>query len=473
MGDMHVKSIADLLPSWMAPPPAPSPAGAGEEFDCDMETPREEFRPVFPQAMTIGGVLHVVHNLTDRVHGAMPDASTFLDMLRPISALLHFKWSRDRFVSTCIRGGAFARFEFLFKRGVPKLLDWRWSVIVDTLEVLLSVHHVFVQAFDAAKFGYRTEDDVADAQRREDHAETRNEIDVKSIETTCRNRFFWVFAKMLFHLHVCAKEFSNWSETCPCHGGLHAMDDEEKKTFECLLRDLDLMGKDGLSFQCPLQGMRAPELAIGKWKEVFTRIYGLREGQLLEECVGLTPVERDRILHNFAAAKNKVFSELLLKLHHWDHLPWKLAGLAHYDIPMAREVAGQAITIFDASSSNRADHHRLSWILLSPGQVRLQLEKFRDGADLDDLEELAWVVCGFLFMLVCERAVEGSHSRLAKQAAYRRVSPLYMYLIWRLLEWEKSLLTNSELFHRTCGAFRRVRSRKSIPELFGFRNILA
>ena len=46
--------------------------------------------------------------------------------------------------------------------------------------------------------------------------------------------------------------------------GLHAMDDGEKKAFECLLRDLDLMGKDGLSFQCFLQGMRRAR--VGDWE---------------------------------------------------------------------------------------------------------------------------------------------------------------------------------------------------------------
>ena len=138
------------------------------------------------------------------------------------------------------------------------------------------------------------------------------------------------------------------------------MDDEEKQMFEGLLRDMESIGTDGLSFQCNLRGMRAPELALGKWEEVLTRIYGFHEGQLLEGCVVLTVAERDRVLHKFNAAKNRVFSELLLKLHHWDHLPWKLAGIAHYDVPMAREVAGQAITTFDDSSHNPADHHRLS-----------------------------------------------------------------------------------------------------------------
>ena len=57
-------------------------------------------------------------------------------------------------------------------------------------------------------------------------------------------------------------------------------------------------------------------------------------------------------------------------------------------------------------------------------------------------------------MMVCERAVDGSHSRLAKQAAYRPVSPPYMYLIWRLPEWEDGLLKDNGLCQRAREAFK-------------------
>jgi hypothetical protein len=126
------------------------------------------------------------------------------------------------------------------------------------------------------------------------------------------------------------------------------------------------------------------------------------------------------LVADFEIGRRHLEAILVVKLDHWRHLPWMLAGLAHDDQPTARSMANRCIVAFDRAPIHmRHQHHELSKKLLAPqANFRAELEAFAGGPSPGQIDqglsalsdELREEVARLRFIPVVEREIEAKHA---------------------------------------------------------------
>ena len=84
---------------------------------------------------------------------------------------------------------------------------------------------------------------------------------------------------------------------------------------------------------------------------------------VLAHCQGLPTEEHESVTGAFTQGKAAVVSLLTLKAQFWALIPWKLAGLAHWDTALAAECARTCIAQYE---KRPADAERLDSMRLIP-----------------------------------------------------------------------------------------------------------
>ena len=178
-----------------------------------------------------------------------------------------------------------------------------------------------------------------------------------------------------------------------------------------------------------MRGRRAPELAAGKLAEFLDTLWEEKIGALLaSEFDKLSVQQQVDLQTDIAQAKVHISMVLSQKCHFWEVLPWRLCGLAHHDMDVARASACACIQQFDRSVQQESLHHPLSWKLLGPdSQLRPDLIKFASGdVNLGDAPELELEVASLAFVPVVERVVERLHAEVHRAIATRHCSAPYV-----------------------------------------------
>ena len=111
---------------------------------------------------------------------------------------------------------------------------------------------------------------------------------------------------------------------------------------------------------------------------------------------------------------------LTVKLTFWNSLPWHLAGIAHHNVELAREIGRQCLFLFDGlSSAARLQQHHLTRRFCDPEfagmddgpALRPELEQFVHGADLatSELRNISPWVVALALLRIEERSLEATH----------------------------------------------------------------
>jgi hypothetical protein len=137
-----------------------------------------------------------------------------------------------------------------------------------------------------------------------------------------------------------------------------------------------------------MAGCRAAEMAVGKHLEEMQRwsVRG-REHLMQPRAHSLTDEQQDVLPRDFNFAFSRTEALVRLKTNFYNHLPWRLRGLSHWDTAVARQVARDSIETYDSLASGEAAavNHRLAILLLDPRvPERQHLEAFINGDNMAD-----------------------------------------------------------------------------------------
>ena len=169
----------------------------------------------------------------------------------------------ELFLQRCIRDTDLHACETLFNRSFPKVLEWRWNSLTQTLAWLLPLEGPLRATWNAERF--------LGGSSAEDHAEHKFQV----LRLAIPSPMFWAYAHTMQHLQLGLDKLAFWAEGCGCHEGLGGPRNElvgtmredapQTAVWQALMPDRDLSGSEWAS--CPMRTKRAPELAVGRLKQ--------------------------------------------------------------------------------------------------------------------------------------------------------------------------------------------------------------
>ena len=103
-------------------------------------------------ALSVAGLQHLCHNLTQDVHEHMPQWNRFFDDLHVLQKLLAHPDRKERFIWSCIRDTPFADQEKQIKSFAARLYEPRWGAVVGFMRALQPLLNTLTNAWDALKY---------------------------------------------------------------------------------------------------------------------------------------------------------------------------------------------------------------------------------------------------------------------------------------------------------------------------------
>ena len=369
-----------------------------EDLQDDMETvdtaELEQQRVSFmPEAVPCAGVHHIVHNLSKNVCESLTYWPVWHEGFQTLCSLLYKPEHRERFTRTCIHGTVHSGHLEAFTQGFSKP-HWekRWASIVETCRKLSSLFYIFRSAWSEEKF-----------LSAEIHGKTRDiEVNPGAVTKVVADATWWAYLQAMFELQLCLHSLSQWCDGCSCHE--HVLVDHSRFRREHSLRRLCSKGT------CPLKGKRAPEMAAGQLERVLFQLEQASLVHLAVERPGVSEEGWNTITSDFHKACSFIQTGLRTKLLCWEHLPWKLAGLAHYNVDSARSCGLRALQLWQAVPDHAKDSHE-PFVKKFMANHYEELKDFVAGTDLTNLSLLFQEsVATFRVWVISERVIEASFS---------------------------------------------------------------
>ena len=303
----------------------------------------------------------------------------------------------------------------------PKHTEHRWSSFVITMTWLLPLQRVLQETWSAQLFGHLNARD----------GEFNRDAVTKAVNST----WFWCYLRMCAAVESTLAGVSAWAESCPCHAFSREREakkgrwryQEMTRRFKKLLGPLADDDWSNTWNHCPMSGKRAVELACGHLRTICEDMFAKSMAAILEFCQGLADREFQSVTNGFSEAKSTLLALILLKIQFWLTIPWKLAGMFHWNSSLAAESARECLDQWERQPVD-AHRHRVSGDVLSPGgRWRHQVQQLAQGVPLLKLSVPFIIRCAELgFMPVVERLMEQSHAftqqrlRIGKKKAKRR-----------------------------------------------------
>ena len=470
--DYHATSWKSLMPAWMGlgQDGLLEDAGALQFEDVDAI-------PLFSEGFVVPGLLHIVNNATFEVAFSMTGWQDWLAGLRAVVGLLSEQDNRQRFVATCVSGTQHANLERMFSTNLPSIIDWRWSVISKVPEPLLDLNVPLRVTWSARKFmnlssepnanpadgNQIAEEGLAGSKSR---TQRTSDVNAKAVTKTIHCNYWWQFAEMCLVFHRICDNLTAWAERCACHD----IAPDCCSQMKILCSEFGLPKQADGRIPCMMSGHRAPEMATGRLMQFFEEIWKNNFDELLVNCsVGLTSEEFDALVANLGQAKSHITRVLAQKCSFWDQLPWKLAGLAHFDPTYVRDTALRVIAKFDASPQEELLHHPLTWSFMQRGSTRRsQVEALASGTYRALLEpSFVEKVQDFMLIPIVERIVERDHCTVHKEIATRKVGGPYVSCGLRLPQLEQTINMSRQDHDSFISCLQMTRLWKAMPKLLG------
>ena len=180
--------------------------------------------------------------------------------------------------------------------------------------------------------------------------------------------------------------------------------------------------------------------------------------------VGLISPGFASLLEQYVCA-GKAHMLLLLRMRtmYLRKLPWLLAGLAHPQEDVARRIAAEVLHEWQADPRPEA-HHRISAMLLQPGQFMTSLQTFAEGASLCNLPlEFRERVASWRFIPVVETTIEEKHARVSLNRKKHHIGPVRVSLSNRLPLLDRWVRRGHVCPKKLVSAFTSCRSLMTVP----------
>ena len=301
--------------------PEPPLADAIEEeclFDLDSASmemqqclPSGQDSYLFPSAMPIAGLEHISNNMTKEMHSHLSHWDVYYRQVQNLASLLVRRWRRERFITSCLTGTPLGEYAWKLRNWSANLFEHRWHCAR------------YLGAGGSLDSG------------KSDVGTSVGGFDPALAEATLSDRLFPVYCRFMLKLEQVPYHLAQWSKGCPCHDFIRIGKKSDK--------NLALSLHYGNSQACPLAGKRAAEVATDKVQGILEELLGTCVHDALVADHGLQPHQMKVLMVDADAAKAALVCQVVLKMDHWQRLPWLLCGLAHWDQEKVQRTAAKAV----------------------------------------------------------------------------------------------------------------------------------
>ena len=431
------------------------------------EDAREASTHLMPNALTVAGIQHVIHNLLKDVSTEMSGWTRFRSELGVVDAFLYMQERRTRYISTCLKGTVFECHEASFYHWSQSLYEQRWHQVVTFLMRLQPIFPILRKTWNHSKYIHGVDTAEASCGDRPAKAGAGRHFDAVELTRVLHSAWFSKYMAAVLWLESVPEALAVWCERCPCHDAFYRIRTSVDPNFRLSQARLFSHHFGKGCFRCPMAGKRAPELAAGAllehiqvlWQDCFATVL------LGDHGPGDTTDLEEKQLHDdIEICRASIHVQLKAKLGFYNRLPWYLFSLAHVSECVARQCAMHAVAMYSVDSRPGA-HHRITEQLLRPGTpFRLCLDRFISGEARCTLPaEFVNVVASCRFVPVAETTIEAKHSKVAK--IKEKLGPARVSLCNRMGEIEKLLDSSKEAFAAFVQLFDQARQSSRLAGL--------
>ena len=174
----------------------------GSTSDQDVVAAWEASKHVFPNSLSVVGTLHIAGNLVEKF-SELAVWSWFEPLLTSLSQFLHSPNNRKRIIRTCCPAGSpHAMFATCLQKRFPKMVQWRWGVLIAVLRSLEQSQTMLTSCFTLDKY-------------LQDASEAASRVKLEKVEEAISSPRFWSCVHMFLGLQAVLESFSSWSEGTP------------------------------------------------------------------------------------------------------------------------------------------------------------------------------------------------------------------------------------------------------------------
>eukprot|EP00971_Amphidinium_carterae_P052726 1038083-Amphidinium_carterae.2 len=298
-------------------------------------------------ALGIPGMLHIVHNAAADMLKVTPSLDEQIDAL----SQLH---------------GKLRRFQHRVYRG-------RWGTIAFACEAMLALKPVLSFGWSLPKY---TEGMLSVSQ------------ELIAINEALLSDYFWGSMYVLSKLYALVRASFAWCEGCSCHShmDLTAVSTEVRDRWQ----------------RCPMRGLRLPEVCAGDFFGVMDTLGNETNVAMLQELPpGLSSQQRSCLLREFQQGRSHLMYSYTVKLGAFTIPPLLVGAVAHHKTAVAKEALRRIMQVESPDPT-------IEPLFAEP--LHIEVKRFLDGVDLQELVHLQQYVAAFRFAPIVERRVEGSHA---------------------------------------------------------------
>ena len=468
----HVLSAEKVMPAWLQPSRVNVHEPDDDHFEdgvlVNLESANCKSSPLMPQAISVPGICHAIHNATGRLNSAFHGFEDFLGKLKSLYQFLGSPPRCNRFVEVVMRGTLhYERAKELFLRRLTSIYTERWNIVAICLEESLPLLLFLRTHWDDVRFLRNADDDgPSDACMKDGWSP-------KELTVIVQDSYFLAFWRMQLAIRKQLLHFTSWAEGCSCHGGSlvesFMNEHESEVSFEHVLK-AEIVCPAGIPCRCPMAGCQAPFLAADNFSD-FERKLDSTCQEFMSNCQErLTSEQWSSLLAEWQHGSKVVLEEVKARLSFFSHLPWIVFGGCHPMPDVARKALAKAKQLWDDLPSNaREAQHPIARNLFDGEQETLtqELASFISSSDqvLEDFPALEAFLAPFTFVQVAERLIEAAHKDLG-QTRPKNFSVTWLSLNMRMPELNKHLAMDPHAFPMLVEAFSEARQLAKFAEMF-------
>jgi hypothetical protein len=126
-----------------------APAEGPQQQNPDDPDGHQRF--LFPWAMAVPGLLHILANALQQVHKSFDFWDTYVSDLSACASFLHVSDNRKRLQNQCFTGHLFC-FRPFFETACPLVIEWRWLIVMQVLKHLLMLENALDAGWEFRKY---------------------------------------------------------------------------------------------------------------------------------------------------------------------------------------------------------------------------------------------------------------------------------------------------------------------------------
>eukprot|EP00971_Amphidinium_carterae_P331082 6464460-Amphidinium_carterae.1 len=169
-------------------------------------------RRIFPQALWIPGILHIMDGVLDEAVSALQQKDTFLASVHAFVNFFKYEHLRDLFTHTCMTSTDMVH-KALFQSFPATFIEWRWNSLIDACNAIVSLQPALLLFWDAHALTQKGTQAVAeDGLEKKSGGSDDTLPRIQALDKTIADPVFWAYCHMIVLVGRVLKAFTSWAE---------------------------------------------------------------------------------------------------------------------------------------------------------------------------------------------------------------------------------------------------------------------